>query len=256
LLNNTIHVRRADPPWAPFEPTRDGKPLLAGAEIRQAQLAGDVLALKLSRRHEQTLALFRGREGALLIEMTHASGAPFALSPDGRLLARGRGRREVVVTQTPGAGPPLAAAGLAGLHTGLGLFLAADPFRLTIRVGSFAHTFRLDGDRLSYASAWDPAYSPPHRQSPGTLPTEYDPGRFPPHAVVEAGPWRVAPDRLGQVLLFTEAGTLVAAFLVRRERWAVWAPGGVFWGDPALTGGPPSPAADEKLGRAIQAAGG
>jgi hypothetical protein len=256
LDGNMIRVRWADPPWVPFEVTRDGQPFLAGAEVRQAQLAGDVLALLLSRRHERTLALFRGPDGALLSEMRHAASAPFALSADGRRLARGRGRREVVVTEVPGSGPPLAVAERAKLHDGLGLFLAADPFRLTIRVGSFAHTFRLDGDRLSYASAWDPTYSPPKRQPPGTLPTGYDPGRFPPHVVVEAGPWRVVPDRLGQVLLFTEAGTLVAAFLVRRERWAVWAPGGVFWGDPVLIGGPPSPAADEKIGRALAADGG
>jgi len=43
---------------------------------------------------------------------------------------------------------------------------------------------------------------------------------------------------------------------VRRERAAAWIPGGVFWGTSALIGGPATPDAEKKIGRAIQAAGG
>jgi hypothetical protein len=53
LSGNTVHVKRADPPWAPFEPRRDGKPALAGTTIHQARLAGGVLALNVSRGPER-----------------------------------------------------------------------------------------------------------------------------------------------------------------------------------------------------------
>jgi hypothetical protein len=58
-------------------------------------------------------------------------------------------------------------------------------------------------------------------------------------------------DRLGQVLLATPAGEIVAAFLVRRGKAAAWLPAGAFWGEPALIGGAPTPDADQRIGRAI-----
>jgi hypothetical protein len=74
--------------------------------------------------------------------------------------------------------------------------------------------------------------------------------------VVGSGPLRAVPDRLGQVLLYQSDGTPVAAFVVRRERAAAWIPGGVFWGEPSLIGGPATPDAERKIGQAIAAAGG
>jgi hypothetical protein len=56
------------------------------------------------------------------------------------------------------------------------------------------------------------------------------------------------------VLLFAN-NELIAAFVVRRERAAAWIPGGVFWGTPALIGGPATPDAEKKIGRVIQMAG-
>jgi len=59
-------------------------------------------------------------------------------------------------------------------------------------------------------------------------------------------------DRLGQVLLYRHDGQLVASFLIRRERAAVWLPGDVFWGDPLLIGGPATPHAAEAIGSALR----
>jgi hypothetical protein len=256
-LNDTLRVKQAAP-WAAFTPQRDGKPLLAGADIRHAQLAGDVLAVALADAGERKLVLFRGPDGAVLGELTHLTRNAFALSGDGRLLARRDMARAAVVSETATPARPLASATHAGLHDALSAQLDADPFRLTIVIGAYRHTFRVDDGQLLYTPRW----GPPGEEVQGPKgrfahpPTKYDPVRFPPGEVAHCPGWRAVVDRLGQVLLFTTGGRLVAAFVVRRERAAAWIPGGVFWGEPRLIGGPPTPGAEAKIGRAILAAGG
>lgn len=86
--------------------------------------------------------------------------------------------------------------------------------------------------------------------------TAYDLARFPPGRVVAAGPWRAITDRLGQVILATRGGAVVATVLVRRDRAAVWAPDDVYWGAADLLGGPPTPNAESLIGQVIQEAEG
>jgi hypothetical protein len=253
----TIEVRNIDPPWPPFEPTREGRPLLAGATVEEAQLAGGVLAVVLLRGGERVLALFRGPGGDGLGEVAHHRDEPFALSRDGGLLARRRWHREVVVSDAAAVGSPRVVVAQAGLHNGLGVRLDAAPFRLTVRVGGFEHTFTVSDNRLSHALARGGGRADrPDRVPAGPLPCDYDPARFPRQGRAAAGNLRAAPDRLGQVVLYAASGATVAAFAVRRERAAAWAPGNVFWGDAALIGGPPTPAADRTIGTAILTAGG
>jgi hypothetical protein len=252
LVDNTIQVQG----WSEFEPKRDGKPLLAGTTVHTAHLAADVLALAVTRPGERKLTLFRGPDGRVLGEVTHDHrNAPVGLSADGRLIARRRGQREVVVSETASPAAALVVTTAAGLHSDLRVWLASTPFQLALSVGAFQHVFRLTAEgRLQRLLL----QTEPQAQTPvGKLPTaravSYDPIRFPHKESVEAGRWRAILDRLGQVLLFSPAG-LVAVFVVRREHAAAWVPGGVFWGEPALIGGPPTPDADRKIGRAILAA--
>jgi hypothetical protein len=258
LAGNTAHVQRADPPWVPFEPTRDGKPLLGGMSVDRAVLAGRVLGLAISRPGERSLVFFHGPDGAGLAESNlYPPGNPFALSPDGQFVARRHGPREVTVSRTGAPGVALAGAAFAGLHNGLAAALRADDWRLAVRVGGFEHTFAVESGRLVHSLDRGRGARPPepHPGAPGHGPTEYDPARFPPRAVVQVRGWRAVVDRLGQVLLYRHGGGPVAAFAVYRARAAAWAPGGVFWGDPGLIGAPPTPDADRKVGAAITAAG-
>lgn len=257
LVENEVRVLRADPPWVSFEPKRDGKPLLAGATIHTAHLAGDVLALTISRPGERSLVLFRGPDGRVLGDVGHDYRAgPPGLSADGRLLARRRGR-EVVVSETATPAGAVAVTTAAGLHNDLFVWLHSRPLELFIRVGAFLHLFRVgEGERLQHALLpVSPEITLPIRSTLDHPPFAHDPGRFPPRESVQAGPWRAVLDRLGQVLVLGPGG-LVAAFVVRREQWAAWVPGGVFWGEPSLIGGPPAPDADRKIGRALRAAEG
>jgi hypothetical protein len=216
-----------------------------------------VRALTLFRPGVSKLVLFRGPGGAVLGEMNYfARDRAFALSADGRFLARNRGAREVVVSDTARPAEPIALATLAGLHDSLEVRLTDVPFRLTIQVGRFAHTFHLRGEELQYEHYEPRAGTAGGPYSPSAAAPRYDPARFPPDRVVSSGRLRAVLDRLGQILLYEGDSNLVAAFLVHRKRAAVWLPGGVFWGDPALIGGPPTPHAALRIGSAILAAGG
>ncbi|MFO0826497.1 MAG: hypothetical protein U0792_25820, partial [Gemmataceae bacterium] len=259
LPRNQLQVVNANPPWSTAEPRSDGKPLLDGANIHSAQLAGSVLAVAHVKDSERRLLLFRGPDGNVLGEVSHPVRNPFTLSADGRFLARRDATRAVVVSATSDVSRPLATASHAALHNGLDIRLDAEPFRLTIAIGTFAHTFRVQSGELRYSLAlgWDNAPEP--KQRVGALhrpwgPVAYDPGRFPHTEGLMSLPWCAVLDRLGQVLLFAKQ-ELVAVFLVRRDRAAAWLPGGVFWGTPALIGGPATPDADKRIGRAIEAAG-
>jgi hypothetical protein len=248
LVDNAVQVQG----WSEFEPRRDGKPLLAGTTTHTAHLAGDVLALAMTRPGERRLVLLGGPDGRVLGEVAHdhRTGPP-GLSRDGRLLARRRGQREVVVAETASPSEAVAVATMAGLHNDLRVELFAAPFGLAMRVGAFRHVFRvLEGRLWHLLQSTGPLPAEAPRRLPTSPPASYDPNRFPPKESVAAGPWRAALDRHGQALLFSPAG-LVAAFVVRREQAAAWSPDGVLWGEVALIGGPPTPDADRKIGRAI-----
>jgi hypothetical protein len=257
LSGNSILLRQTPQTWAPFEPQRDGKPLLGGTSITHAQLAGDVLALSLSRPGERQIVLFRGPDGRVLGETSHyPAAAAFALSADGRFIACRRPRR-VVVSETATFATTVAEAPHAGLHNWLYVRLDAYQFRLELRIGVFEHTFSLNADaKLVHALARRNEVMPKPGTKPGyVLSAAYDPTRFPPTCIATSGRWSAVLDRLGQVVLF-HGSHLVASFLIRRERAAAWEPGRAFWGDAALIGGAPTPDADLRIGRAILAAGG
>jgi len=249
-------VENADPAWPPFEPLRDGWPLFGAAEIVRAQLAGNVLALSLRHRRERILVFFHGPEGRVLGEVPHPHGVgPFALSPCGRRLALVKVSRRIIVADVPATGPPLAVATPAALHNNLVVRVDANPFRLLVRVGSFAHHFAVQHGELFHMVFTDPAVHPTWPLPQRSATALYDPARFPTAEAVTAGPWTAVPDRLGQVLLFAARPGLVLSVLVRRELAAVWAPGGVFWGNAALIGGPPTRDAARHIGAALDAVG-
>ena len=262
LSGNMIALPGITSPWKPFMPTSDGRPILAGHAIGTAVLALNTLATTLigisgtSRRGR--LVLFRGPDGHVVCDYPHKRGTPFALSPDGLRFVRRAGQGHVEVTNVGGDGLCRTVAMPAHLHPQVDVEFGTDEFWLVIRIGQFQHDFRLEDQRMVHSlisgpareSRWIPSSASEHSA------TDYDPTRFPSGRVTTWGPWRAVLDRLGQVVLFTAAGTLVAAFLIRRERFAAWLPTGEFWGDPVLIGGPPTTNVDRAFADAIRAAEG
>lgn len=256
LAGNAVQPKGTERPWEPFEPTRDGKPLLGGASVRQTQLAGDVLAMAVKRTGGRNLLLIeRTRNGILANLELPSAHSPIALSRDGRMVAYVRAFRTVVVAEAVDAGVRRAEARPAALHnSGLVVrFLYASCFRLSVSIGGFTHVFSLCDGELCHKLEHDET-AQQRKAATGPFhhpPTAYDPARFPAREIAHAWGWRAVPDRLGQVLLYKNDDRLVASFLVRRERAAAWAPGDVFWGDPVLIGGPPAPNAAREIGAAI-----
>ena len=259
LKGNTIRIMSAEDSWPSFEPQRDGKPLLAGSIIEGAQLAGTTLALALKGPHRRQLVLIEGPDGRVLGELPRRRlQLQSALSPDGKLLVSLRGSRDLAVHATHNITSPLATATWAGLHDRFDIGFSTGPLKLVIRIGGFEHVFRVELEELIHSLSRG-ARTQQTSERKGFVhhpPTEYDLPRFPSREIAHQWGWRVVRDSLGQVLLYRQEGQLVAAFLVRREKAAVWIPEGNFWGDPALIGGPPSPNAARKIGAAIAAAGG
>ncbi|MBP3954684.1 hypothetical protein J8F10_05225 [Gemmata sp. G18] len=251
-----ITIQQPPTAWRTPAPLRDGKLFLAGAEFHRVQLAGDVLALSYSNAGERNLLLLRGPDGDVLGEVQHPPRNAFALSANGMLLARCDALHAVVVTDTAVPAQPIATEAHAALHNGLQVDFNATPFMLTIKIGGHQHRFRTEAGALHYASRWEVTeQAKPQRTMAYYSPANYDPVRFPLRESVYVDGWSAIVDRLGQVLLSRRDGSLVAAFVVRRERAAAWIPGGVFWGDVRLIGGPATPDADKKIGRAILDAG-
>jgi len=256
VRGSTMWVENAVPAWSLCGPQRDGRPMLDGAEILRAQLAGNTLAVSLRRGQQRSLVFFHGPEGRVLGEVPHPNGiTPFALSPCGRRVALVKLSRRMIVADVPATGPPLAVAVPAAVHNNLVVRVDANPFRLLVRVGSFAHHFAAQHGELVHMVFTDPTVHPTWPQPQRSATALYDPARFPTAEAVTAGPWTAVPDRLGQVLLFATGPGLVLSVLVRRELAAVWAPGGMFWGNSALIGGAPTRDAARHIGAALDAVG-
>ena len=241
---NSIAFRPAGGSWTePFEPQRDGKPLFAGASIHRALYAGGTVALALTRSCQSLLVVIEESGNRILGEATLASAhAATTLSADGRSIAFTRYYRTLVAAPVNDLGSPWAMAKPTGLHSDVVAKVNAAPFGLFIRIGKYQHAFTIKDGELNHQLTVEEA-KPPNERRKGIVahaPTAYDTARFPPREIAHAYGYRAVVDRLGQVLLFREDDSLAASFLVRRERFAAWSPGGVFWGDPMLIGGPPT----------------
>jgi hypothetical protein len=254
LKGNTLCVQWGNFKWELTDPLQDGRPLLKGAVINGAQLAGEVLAVSLSRVGERLLVLFRRPTNAVLGQVRHSIRHAYTLSQDGRFLGYRGVSQSVMVSETSAPAKTLVTTSRAKLHNSLEIRLRAEPFQLIVAIGTFGHTFRVFAGRLRYSLAlgWD-KFPDPKGSTVRCPLVDYDSSRFPPSEVIGDRSWTAVVDRQGQVLLLAK-NEMIAAFLIRRERAAAWIPSGIFWGDIGLIGGPPTPDADLKIGQAITTA--
>ncbi len=131
-------------------------------------------------------------EGAVLGDLAHPVRGTFALSPDGRMLARRDIARAVVVSETADPGSPSpATASPAALHDALAVrpqdAIPSDHHHRRVQV----HSFRLEDGSLKYQSWWEVT----DRQERTKDEVVHDPTKYDtavPHAnPLHLGGWRV-----------------------------------------------------------------
>jgi hypothetical protein len=263
--SGTLAVVSVRPLWEDFSPEANGQPALAGAKLLDASCQGQTLAALFNSSPGNTckLRLFRGPQGVPLAEFHQPHGLRrFALSTDGRLLARQVRSSQVEVRDVVAGGPPLALTPRGRYHHDARLQLGE--FWLTILIDKTLHLVRWDHSRLkctvgcggatSFAGCemgggiglgpWDRARP---GQLPPWLPASAD-GRF------RAAAWSnlvAVVDRYSQVALFDHTGTLVCMVFAFRQQLAAWLPDGTCFGPESLLGRQPTPGAAEKIGQAL-----
>jgi hypothetical protein len=261
----TVRVSGMDPPWPPFTPEADGRPVLQGQAIFGAQCRGGILALVCGAKEPQlTLRLFRGPEGISLAEYPwvreNVRHGDFTLSRNGQLLARQIKNNLVEVRPTDHSGGPTLITRCGGCHQDLQVEVG--PHWLTACVGNWGHLVEWGGEHLkvhagstSRRSGAYPLSLQGRKLQPGIarrLPfLRYDPTRF---RRAFQGDLTVVVDLFGEILIFAVRGELVCMFFVFRGQLAAWMPDGTRYGPAALTGGPATPDALRKIGQALREA--
>ncbi len=261
-----VRLAGVGPGWAPFIPQANGQPSLRGFWIDHAQLRGDVLALVVSgpARRGALLRLFHAPNGVPHRELPTASEpGSFALSHDGRLLARRIGERQVEVREVSGAGQPLFVTPKGKAHTVLKLTLGHSG--MIVEAGRHVHLIRWDRGVLATSTLHQglgspilatlprPIDRPATRSSPRPPAVAYDPRRFTAVAIADL---TAVVDAFGQICLFDRADRLLAMFLVFRGQVAAWMPDGTRYGAALgpnpLIDGPVTPNAAEIIGRTLR----
>jgi hypothetical protein len=238
------------PAWAPFVPLADGQPMQLGRMLT-GQYAGNVLALlsAYERTKPLKLRLFRGPNGVPLGEIDQAHNhARFALSADGRRLARQTGPNQVEVRRVDDGLSQLAVTPRGRCHQDMQVELGE--MWLTMQVGKMTHLVRWDGPALDVKMTLSDKAAFLRQELAHTnlrtgrirltrqsLPksVEYDMRRFN-AGVIDV--LNVAVDSFGQVAVLEYTGELVCMFFVFRDQFAAWLPDGTRCGPASVIGGP------------------
>lgn len=263
-----IRLEGNELPWKPFIPLSDGRPVLQDARLMGFRWQGWTLAAAVKNGpngpagQSTSLHLFRGPEGTpLAVYPQTPTFCQFTLSDDGRLLARQTATGQLEVREVGNSGPPLCTTRAGGFHKKTAVLLG-DRW-LLLRVRKTFHFFRWDHGllvcwtRQGNAAAFVRTELSGTNLSPegveasnGPMPGFAGPlqGRF---LRVAHGRLIALVDGFGQTALFERDGRLVCMFFAYGGQVAAWAPPDVRYGPAALLGAPPTPAADEKIGRAL-----
>jgi hypothetical protein len=263
-----------------FVPLADGRPVLKGCTLLDAEYHGGILAVKVRgpRSTTVTLRLFRVAAGLPLAEypLQHADFG-FALSADGRLLARHCSGWRLDVRSTENDTGPLAATRSGGYSQPAQLILGET--WLSVRTGKHnMHLLSWAGGRLDPVVAHGKqaghdgrflSFDPVVRRRlmarfgdgadreetvhglaagvPGSL--HYDRYRFVEGAT--NGGMTVVLDRFGHLVVLDNHQELVCMFFVFRERLSGWLPDGTDFGPASPSGRPPAPEVLLKFGTAL-----
>lgn len=246
------------PGWGRFTPLADGRPMLTGCNLVEADCRGPTLAALVNdpraRPPGHVLRVFRGPEGVPAGEFPfRVTPTPFTLSDDGRLLALPVDPSRVEVRDALVRGPARCVTPVGRFHNAVRVELG-DGW-LALHNGVVLHLARWGAGRLTaevVRGMLPGAGGGIEARSNKLPPWLYDGQRF----VKVAHGWLVAAvDRFGQVALFERDGRLVGMFFTLRHQFAAWTPDGTRFGPKALLGVPPTPGAAEKIGAALKEAG-
>jgi hypothetical protein len=259
------------PGWRPFVPRGDGRPSLEGCKLVRAECRGNILAVLVRdprRKPAETLRLFLGPEGVPLAEYPATGHTGFALSPDGRLLAKQDGNGQVVVNNTVDGGLPVATT-FAGTFSPCNHVLLGESWLLVRKGRAYYYLLNWEGDELEFerrnTRGRYPASRPlaqdlealafltdtlgPRRvQVPGSPWGHYDSQRFLQAATCNA---TVVLDRFGHVVILDGHREVACMFLIFRDQLSGWLPDGTCFGPASATGEPPTTDVLVKFGRAL-----
>jgi hypothetical protein len=258
-----------DESWKAWTPLSDGGALLRDAVVREAVCSGGTLAMRVFRKEQEHVLLFRGPHWEFLGEYNTQLGVTgLAISEDGAHVAFRNKAANVVAFRVADTVERVAAATAAKHHASL--FVDVGDSWFTVYGGKFTHLVRWDRERLEIAFLQgqrditeflkrkpDAAALNPARVTlkPGlTAACKYDPGRFERYGYSRAGLLFVTTN-LGEIAVFGPGDALVAMFFVYRGTVAAWLPDGTRYGPAGITGGPTSPDALGKIGSVLRKAG-
>ncbi|MBK8207615.1 MAG: hypothetical protein IPK87_12635 [Planctomycetes bacterium] len=252
----------------PARPMADGKPLLAGATLLEGVAAGGTLAVRRARDGHQSVLVFAGSQLKLRAELPTQENAPgLSISDDGNVLAWRGGSAQVSVLKLDAGVKPVAKAMPARIHSELAI--DAGDYWFTVYGGKFTHLVRWDRDRLEICflqgkqdvnafiqrrhdcAALNPRRVHARWGVAGAC--SYDSKRFRQYAMSPGG-LTLQTDIYGQLAVLGRDNSLVAMFFIYRGTVAAWLPDGTRYGPSAVTGGPTTPGALQRIGAALQLA--
>jgi hypothetical protein len=242
-----------------FTPLAGGVPALKGQTLKRAVCHGGVLAMNTS----STLWLFRGPEGAPIGDYVQRDFPLFTISSDGRFLARQTHERRVEIRDIQAGNRLVLATRKAKTHDSFAIYVDGESIRA--QVDKFRHEIRWGGARLALHSTtvetwrFSDLFPGPVRWTEDMIDklsswltgVGYDRTRF--FQVRRLG-LVVAADSHGQLVVFDLSGKLICHFCIFRKELAAWMPDGTRYGPASITGGPSTPGALDKIGRALEAA--
>jgi hypothetical protein len=261
-----------NPPWPPFIPLADGRPILKGARFLDARYRAHTLAVKVEHPNaggRYALYLFRGPGGETLANYRlDVAEYAYALSPHGEHLAVQTGPGSLRIYHVGEGGKPRCSVFQGGYPQQVTLSLYRHLFILGVGATHFHTVHWLHGKlelvHSQKAVAWSAKpnsearvlFDRTHSFVPSFSATGHLPfiiGQHPERFVcaVELDGLLAVLDRFGQVSILDPNHNLVCMFLARRNQIGVWMPDGSRAGSALLTGGPPTPGALEKIGQAL-----
>jgi hypothetical protein len=264
----TLIPRHVVPEWQRFTPLADGRTVLRGSRLVAASCQGHTLAALFHHNpgDVSTLHLFRGPDGVPAGQFTQPHGLRhFALSGDGRLLARQVRSGQAEVRDVPAGGPPRCHTPRGRFHHGVAVELGE--CWLSLEIGKTLHLICWDQGRLSFSRGRGPGahgvkddllraglcnggVRARDRSLPDFL-NRVNSGRF--RAAAQNNLTAVV-DAFGEVALFEPDNALVCMVFAFQEQVAAWMPDGTCYGPEALLGQRATPGALETIGRALKAA--
>ncbi len=261
--------------WHNFTPLADGKPTLQGAALLRAYHQGQTLALYCKTAHESgrwRLYVYRGPHGSFLYESQHIrDDIEFILSRDGNLLAERYKYGALKIHDLVAGSAPVRLMPRGKFHNNLVAHLGQRA--LLASVGKYRHLISWADDRLEHQLILQPgdwrtiqkratlrsrleSSSSTSVASSSELHQLFDALRSDPNRFnsVNGKELIILLDRFGQIALLDRLWNLVCMFFVFRSQFATWMPDGTRYGPPALTGGPETPGAAERIAQRLQQA--